>query len=224
MPHALWNPEIFGSRDLKKHSIRLNKNNIRLSSFSSIMLQILLENHQTQQHLQKFDPNHWVSLAGFVETFQGLPWDWFSGWPHLQTLQLLGVGHLFWGEFCCHVFGLEDVDDPKSVGPRTLYSDDKHFEKRMTFNAFLGSPPGNFTNCLLDAYTKTKGLGRPVLQIAHARSFMETFTWNASLCSTHYVASGIPSMHLQHFDGNWHSSYRFLLTTSKLIFGWRLAA
>lgn len=150
--------------------------------------------------------------------------DWFSGWPHLQTLQLLGVGHLFWGEFCCHVFGLEDVDDPKSVGPRTLYSDDKHFEKRMTFNAFLGSPPGNFTNCLLDAYTKTKGLGRPVLQIAHARSFMETFTWNASLCSTHYVASGIPSMHLQHFDGNWHSSYRFLLTTSKLIFGWRLAA
>lgn len=107
------------------------------------MLQILLENHQTQQHLQKFDPNHWVSLAGFVKTFQGLPRDWFSGWPHLQTLQLLGVGHLFWGSFVAMFLGWKMLIIRKVLDPEHFIRMTNIWKKEWHLTHF-GIAPGKF--------------------------------------------------------------------------------
>lgn len=87
----------------------------------------------------------------------------------------------FLGEFCATgnpkracFFGLEDVDHPKNVGPEHVIRMTNMLKKNGIWR-ILGSPReiyGNFTNCLLDSYTKTKGLGRTVLQIADAKSFM----------------------------------------------------
>ena len=102
-------------------------------------------------------------------------------WPHLQTLQLLGVGHLvFGGSFVAMFFGLEDVDHPKRVGPRTLYSDDKHFEKRMTFNAFWDRP-------------------REILQIVFLIHIRKPRDWAGRCCKSHMPGHSwkhLPEMHL----------------------------
>lgn len=78
------------------------------------------------------------------------------------------------------VFGLEDVDHPKNVGPRTLYSDDKHFEKRMAFNAFWDRP-------------------REILQIVFLTHIRKPRDWAGRCCKSHMPGHSwkhLPEMHL----------------------------